>query len=73
MVRAFTDLSRTPRTRGPHARQKLLPRSRFGWVRVMGWLEQEPDPANRVTLSRERDALGQPRAHLTLGFSRRKA
>lgn len=39
----------------------------------MGWLEQEPDPANRVTLSRERDALGQPRAHLTLGFSRRKA
>lgn len=54
-----------------HARQKLLPRSRFGWVRLMGWLEQEPDPANRVTLSRERDALGQPRAHLTLGFSRR--
>lgn len=54
-----------------HARQKLLPRSRFGWVRLMGWLEQEPALANRVTLSRERDALGQPRAHLTLGFSRR--
>jgi choline dehydrogenase-like flavoprotein len=52
-----------------HSRQKLLPNSRFGWVRLMGWLEQEPDPLNRVTLSRQRDALGQPLAHLRLRFS----
>lgn len=54
-----------------HSRQKLLPRSRFGWVRLMGWLEQEPDPQNRVTLSRQRDALGEPLAHLHLRFSAR--
>ncbi|MEB3350657.1 MAG: GMC family oxidoreductase [Cyanobacteriota bacterium] len=54
-----------------HSRQKLLPRTRFGWVRLMGWLEQEPDPQNRVTLSRHRDALGQPLAHLHLRFSNR--
>ncbi len=54
-----------------HGRQKIQPRARFGWVRLMGWLEQEPDPDNRVTLSTETDALGQPRAHLRLRFSRR--
>jgi choline dehydrogenase-like flavoprotein len=54
-----------------HSRQKLLPRSHFGWVRLMGWLEQEPDPQNRVSLSRQRDALGQPLAHLRLRFSTR--
>ena len=37
----------------------------------MGWLEQEPDPLNRVTLSRRRDALGRPLAHLRLRFSAR--
>ena len=54
-----------------HSRQKLLPRSRFNWVRLMGWLEQEPDPQNRVTLSRQHDAMGKPLAHLHLRFSHR--
>lgn len=54
-----------------HGQQKMLPRSRFGWVRLMGWLKQEPDPQNRVTLSRQRDALSQPLAHLRLRVSAR--
>ena len=37
---------------------------RFGTFELLLNLEQAPDPDNRVTLGRERDALDQPRAHL---------
>ena len=37
---------------------------RFGTFELLLHLEQAPDPDNRVTLGPERDAMGQPRAHL---------
>ncbi len=37
-------------------------------VRLASLIEQLPDPANRVTLARERDALGLPRPRLTYAY-----
>jgi choline dehydrogenase-like flavoprotein len=65
---------------GPFGRRapfdQLLPRGGFGWSRhrmptavfegftVLLNLEQAPDPENRITLARDRDAFGVPRAEL---------
>ncbi len=58
-----------PRYLGWHFWNKLDRKARFDHVRLSGWIEQEPDPENRITLSRTRDKLGQPLAHLKLHFS----
>lgn len=54
-----------------HCWGKLRPGSPCHWIRLMGWREQEPQAHNRITLSRQRDALGFPLAHLQLRFSQR--
>jgi choline dehydrogenase-like flavoprotein len=43
---------------------RLLNRGRLRRLRIHNFLEQAPDPANRVTLSEQRDSLGLPRARL---------
>lgn len=60
-----------PRYIGWHFWNKLNSSARFEHVRLQTWVEQEPDPANRVMLSPQRDRLGQPQAHLDFGFSQR--
>ena len=65
------NLTTLPRYISWHFWNKLSKKARFDYVRVQGWIEQEPDPENRVTLSKEKDYLGQPKAHLTLRFSDR--
>ncbi|MGB8700050.1 MAG: GMC oxidoreductase, partial [Thermosynechococcaceae cyanobacterium] len=54
-----------------HVWNKLDRAAFFDHVRLSGWIEQEPNPDNRITLSQTRDTLGQPLAHLTLHFSDR--
>lgn len=54
-----------------HCWGKLRPGSPCHWIRLMGWREQEPQAHNRITLSRRRDSLGFPLAHLQLRFSPR--
>lgn len=51
---------------GWHLRNKLLKNARFDHVRLTAFVEQEPDPTNRITLSSERDAYGVPLPHLHL-------
>lgn len=60
-----------PRYLGWHLWNKFDETAKFTHVRLQAWLEQEPDPSNRVTLSSERDYLGQPLAHLRLRCSDR--
>ena len=43
--------------------------ARFDHLRLLAFLEQEPDPDNRVTLSNETDPFGQPLPHLKLTTS----
>ena len=47
-----------------HFWNKIYRRARFDRLRFTAFVEQEPDPENRVTLSREKDAFGKPLAHL---------
>lgn len=51
---------------GWHLRNKLWKDARFDHVRLTAFVEQEPDPANRITLSGERDAYGVHLPHLHL-------
>ncbi len=44
---------------------KLFRRTPFDHVRFTAFLEQEPDPENRITLGKRRDRFGQPLPHLT--------
>ena len=60
-----------PRYLNWHIWNKLSRKATFDYVRLQSWIEQEPDPENRVTLSQQKDYLGQPKAHLTLRFSDR--
>ena len=68
-----TDWPVLPRYVGWHLWNKLQRSAPFTQVRLQAWLEQEPEPHNRITLSSQRDALGQPLAHLSLRFSDRMA
>jgi len=47
-----------------HVWNKLNIRARFEYVRFAAFVEQEPDPANRITLSSAKDAHGFPMPHL---------
>ncbi len=47
-----------------HYSNKIRRNARFDHVRLMAFVEQEPDPENRVTLSRQTDGLGQALPHL---------
>ncbi|MEO0455021.1 MAG: GMC family oxidoreductase [Cyanobacteria bacterium P01_A01_bin.114] len=60
-----------PRYVSWHYWNKFNLAARFDHVRLLACIEQEPDPNNRITLSQQRDCLGQSRAHLTLRFSDR--
>ena len=64
-------LTTLPRYLGWHIWNKLYRKARFNYVRLQAWIEQEPDPENRITLSPQKDCLGQPKAHLTFRFSDR--
>lgn len=59
-----------PFTLGPylgwHALNKAWKHAPFGHVRLTAFLEQEPDPDNRITLSSVRDRFGLPLPHLHL-------
>jgi choline dehydrogenase-like flavoprotein len=54
-----------PRYLAWHALGKLFRRTPFDHVRFTAFLEQEPDPENRITLGKRRDRFGQPLPHLT--------
>lgn len=54
---------------GWHLWNKLFRSARFDHVRLQAWIEQEPTANNRITLSHQRDYLGQPKTHLSLRFS----
>ncbi|NEP18565.1 MAG: GMC family oxidoreductase [Leptolyngbya sp. SIO4C1] len=60
-----------PRYAGWHLWNKVNKQAQFSHLRLQAWMEQEPDPNNRVTLSSVRDRAGQPQAHLTLRFSQK--
>ncbi|MEM9433951.1 MAG: GMC family oxidoreductase [Pseudomonadota bacterium] len=47
-----------------HTRNKIIRRARFTHLRLMAFVEQEPDPDNRLTLSRDKDAFGSPLPYL---------
>ncbi len=47
-----------------HFWNKFYRRARFDHLRFTAFVEQEPDPENRITLSREKDPFGKPLAHL---------
>ena len=51
---------------GWHLRNKVWKAAHFDHVRLTAFAEQEPDPANRITLSSERDAYGLQLPHLHL-------
>ncbi len=51
---------------GWHLRNKLWQTARFDHVRLTAFVEQDPDPANRITLSEDRDAHGMRLPHLRL-------
>ena len=53
-----------------HARNKLFHNAAFDHVRMTAFVEQEPDPDNRITLHTKRDALGRPLPFLNLRESR---
>ncbi|MEO1238700.1 MAG: GMC family oxidoreductase [Pseudomonadota bacterium] len=48
-----------------HYRQKLWPKRMPSHLRLLAFVEQEPDPDNRITLSRQKDRFGTPLPHLT--------
>lgn len=52
-----------------HVRNKLWAGAGFDHIRLTAFVEQEPDPENRITLSRDRDPNGQPLPHLTYRMS----
>lgn len=52
-----------------HFWHKLNASAAFRHVRLQAWIEQEPDPANCIRLSQQRDYFGQPQAHLDFRFS----
>lgn len=54
-----------PRYLAWHVLGKLFRRTPFDHVRFTAFLEQEPDPENRITLGERRDRYGQPLPHLT--------
>jgi len=60
-LRAVADL---PRYLAWHLINKTYPDAPFDHVRLTAFLEQEPDPENRITLSHDKDRFGQPLAHL---------
>lgn len=60
-----------PRYLAWHLWNKINPSAYFDHVRLIAFVEQEPDPNNRITLSQKLDYLGQPQANLTLRFSER--
>lgn len=49
-----------------HILNKIAPAARFDHVRLTAFVEQEPNPDNRITLSRDRDVFGQPLPHLQI-------
>lgn len=51
---------------GWHALNKIWKHAPFGAVRLTAFLEQEPDPENRITLSAARDRFGLPLPHMAL-------
>lgn len=60
-----------PRYAAWHIWNKINRKARFTHMRLQAWIEQAPDPHNRITLSVQKDALGQPLAHLRLRFGQR--
>lgn len=58
-----------PQYLGWHLWNKINKQARFTHMRLQAWIEQAPDPNNRITLSSEKDPLGQPKTHLTFSFS----
>ncbi|MEM6823886.1 MAG: GMC family oxidoreductase [Pseudomonadota bacterium] len=56
---------------GWHVWNKVHKCARFNHVRFMAFVEQEPNPENRIALSDRRDALGVPLAKLTYSESAR--
>ena len=48
-----------------HLRNKLSRNARFDHLRLTAFVEQEPDPENRITLSTDRDSHGRPLPHLS--------
>lgn len=53
-----------------HARNKIFRNAVFDHVRMTAFVEQEPDPENRITLDAERDAFGRRLPFLKLQESR---
>jgi choline dehydrogenase-like flavoprotein len=51
---------------GWHALNKVWKHAPFGAVRLTAFLEQEPDPENRIRLSAARDSFGLPLPHMEL-------
>lgn len=54
-----------------HLLNKSFRQAQFDHVRLLALVEQEPDPANRITLSQQRDRFGLPLPHLELTESAR--
>ncbi len=48
-----------------HVRNKLWRKAKFDHLRLTAFVEQEPDPENRITLSDHRDCNGRPLPHLS--------
>ena len=57
-------LARATRYVGWHFWNKASKNARFDHVRLQGFVEQEPDPNNRVTLSEKTDCFGHRLPHL---------
>ncbi|MEM8630067.1 MAG: GMC family oxidoreductase [Pseudomonadota bacterium] len=51
---------------GWHLRNKLCERASFDHVRFMAFVEQEPDPENRIMLANDRDRFDKPLPHLSI-------
>ncbi|MEL7461145.1 MAG: FAD-dependent oxidoreductase [Pseudomonadota bacterium] len=52
-----------------HYRQKLFASTRPEHLRLLAFVEQEPDPENRITLSDQTDRFGTPLPHLSYAES----
>ena len=64
-----TNLTVIPRYLWWHFANKFNYSARFNHLRLIGFVEQEPNFHNRITLSSQRDFLGQPLVNLSLSFS----
>lgn len=65
----FSDFAKCATYGAWHVWNKSSRGAWFDHVRLQGFVEQEPDPDNRITLSDQTDRYGQPLPHLTLNES----